>query len=466
MPEAQPGTEIELRFVGGTLELRGLRPEPAASAAVLPGACSWDARTSCHRAPARAYAEIVRACRQQGLVLRDAARAYGTLSSGLQVQKALRPFQSEALDAWRGAGRRGLVVLPTGAGKSHVALLAIDATRRHTLVVAPTLDLVRQWYDLLRTSFLEPVGIVGGGDHRIEPITVTTYDSAYLHMEHFGARFGLVVFDECHHLPGESYALAAQFSLAPYRLGLTATPERADGRERLFPELVGEIVYRRDIAELSGEYLADYRVEQIRVALTESERTAYEEARAVYRDFVRSQGIRMSSPRGWSEFILRSSISAEGRRAMKAYQLQKSIAFSAPSKLRYVEHLLQAHCRDRVLVFTERNQYAYELARRFLIPVITQQTKVSERSAILEDFSSGVYNAIASSKVLNEGVDIPAANVGIVLSGSGSVREHVQRLGRILRKQADKRAVLYEIVSDDTAELQTSARRREHVAYD
>jgi superfamily II DNA or RNA helicase len=357
------------------------------------------------------------------------------------------------------------VVLPTGAGKSLVALLAIDAVRRDTLVVAPTLDLVAQWYDLLRTSFLEAVGIVGGGEYRLEPLTVTTYDSAYLHMEHFGARFGLVVFDECHHLPGESYSLAAQFCLAPYRLGLTATPERADGRERLLRELVGEIVYRRDIAELSGEYLADYHVEQIRVALTAAERTAYEQARAVYRGFLQEQGIRMSSPQGWSEFILRSSISTEGRRAMKAYQLQKRIAFSAPSKLQYVEHLLHVHRQDRVLLFTERNQYAHELARRFLIPVITQETKVSERSAILEDFAAGVYNALASSKVLNEGVDIPQANVGIVLSGSGSVREHVQRLGRILRARDGKRAILYELVTGDTGETYTSDRRREHSAY-
>jgi superfamily II DNA or RNA helicase len=90
---------------------------------------------------------------------------------------------------------------------------------------------------------------------------------------------------------------------------------------------------------------------------------------------------------------------------------------------------------------------------------------VSERSAILEAFADGVCNAIATSKVLNEGVDIPAANVGIVFSGSGSVREHVQRLGRILRKQDGKRAVLYELVSSNTAEERTSTRRREHRAY-
>ena len=84
---------------------------------------------------------------------------------------------------------------------------------------------------------------------------------------------------------------------------------------------------------------------------------------------------------------------------------------------------------------------------------------------MLARLADGTYRALATSKVLNEGVDIPAASVAIVISGSGAVREHVQRLGRILRPQAGKRAVLYELVTADTAEQYTSDRRREHVAY-
>lgn len=118
-----------------------------------------------------------------------------------------------------------------------------------------------------------------------------------------------------------------------------------------------------------------------------------------------------------------------------------------------------------MLLFTESNKAAYDLSRRFLVPVITHQTKVTERSEILEDFGTGTYNTLATSKVLNEGVDMPDANVGVVISGSGSVREHVQRLGRILRKREGKKAVLYELVASDTSEMFTSDRRREHVAY-
>ena len=452
---------VRLRFVGGTIEVEGLEPGDP----LVPPECKWDARSRCHRAPAVAYAAIVLALHRAKVPYEDEARRYEELPGGLVVHRAPRPYQAEAIEAWKAHRGRGVVVLPTGAGKSHVALMAIDDKRRSALVVAPTLDLVRQWYDLLRTSFAQEVGIVGGGDHQVRPLTVTTYDSAYIHMEHLGHRFGLVVFDEVHHLPGETYTLAAKLAIAPYRLGLTATPERTDGREELLTDLVGPTVYRRDIIEMSGDYLADYETVQITVDLSPEERQAYDEARAIYRGFVMAQGIRMSSPHGWAEFIKRSAASEQGRRAMAAYRTQRHLAFAAPAKLAYVEQLLDEHRRDRAIVFTQDNATAYAISRRFLVPVITHQTKVSERSQILSRLAEGTYRAVVTSKVLNEGVDVPDANVAIIVSGSGSVREHVQRLGRVLRKKGDKRAILYELVTANTSEQFTSERRREHSAY-
>jgi superfamily II DNA or RNA helicase len=298
---------------------------------------------------------------------------------------------------------------------------------------------------------------------------VCTYDSAHLHMDHLGDRFGLVVFDECHHLPGPAYALAARAAVAPFRLGLTATLERADGRHTELDELVGPVVYRKDIVDLSGAYLSDYETVRLTVELAPEDRAAHDAERALYRDFVTKNGIRMSSPSGWSDFVIRSSRTEDGRRAMQAYRRQREIAFAAPAKLDYLSLLLDRHRADRALLFTQDNATAYEISRRFLVPVITHETKVRERSEILaglaEGPASGGYGAIVTSKVLNEGVDIPSASVAVVLSGSASVREHVQRLGRILRPQNGKHAVLYELVTAGTSETSTSARRREHSAY-
>ncbi|MCP4447140.1 MAG: DEAD/DEAH box helicase [Myxococcales bacterium] len=453
---------IELRFALGTLEIQGIDKDDAA---ILPPSCLWDSRTACFRVPASQYAPVIMALLRERQPYEDNARRYEVLKDGLQVRRDPRPYQEEALAAWKQSSSRGVVVLPTGAGKSHVAVLGIEAIQRDTLIVAPTLDLVAQWYDLLRTSFRCEVGVVGGGEYQVEALTVTTYDSAFLHMDKLGARFGLVVFDECHHLPSDAFSLAAKSCLAPYRLGLTATPERADGRHELLRDLIGPTLFRRDVGELAGDYLADYHVERIFVDLTTEERRSYDEARGFYRSFVESQGIRMSSATGWSDFVMRSAQSERGRQAMRAYQAHKQLAFAAPSKLLYVESLLHKHRRDRMILFTERNKAAYEISRRFLVPVITHQTKVTERSDILQDFSEGHYNVLATSKVLNEGVDIPDANVAVILSGSGSVREHVQRLGRILRKKGDKTATLYELIASGTSEEFTSSRRREHSAY-
>ena len=445
--------------MAGTVEIRGL-PETT----VIPQA-SWDPRSACFRAPAVQYAPILRALSQRGEPVDDQARSYETLSLKITMAREPRPYQREALDAWLTQRGRGVVVLPTGAGKTHVAVMAMVERPRSTLVVAPTLDLVRQWYDLLRTTFDMEIGLIGGGEYNLHPVTVTTYDSAHLHMEHLGARFGLVVFDECHHLPSGAYAHAARACLAPFRLGLTATPERNDGRERDLTSLVGPIVYRRAIGDLVGDYLAEYDTAQLLVPLSEEERAEYEKAREAYRGFLRAHGISMRDPAGWATFIRMSARSEEGRAAMRAYRRQRELAFSAPGKLERLRRLLDLHNRDHAIVFTQDNAIAYRIATQFLLPIITHQTKVKERSEILERFAKGTYGAIVTSKVLNEGVDVPDANVAIVISGSGSVREHVQRLGRVLRRQGDKQALLYELVSEGTSEALTSERRRDHDAY-
>jgi superfamily II DNA or RNA helicase len=308
--------------------------------------------------------------------------------------------------------------------------------------------------------------LLGGGYYELQPLTVTTYDSAYIHLERWGHLYGLLVFDEAHHLPGPSYKAAAEGSIAPFRLGLTATPERADGQEALLPELIGPLVYRREIPELSGQFLAEYRVERLYVELSAEEQERYHLARDKYRGFVEERGISMGGANGWRRFLQETYRSPEGRAAFLAFREQKRISQAAPSKLRLLEQLLERHHGDRALVFTAENAGVYQIARRFLVPAITHQTKAKERREVLLKFCAGEFPVLVTSQVLNEGVNVPEANVGIVLSGTGSVREHVQRLGRLLRKHGAKQAVLYEVVTRGTAEEFVSDRRRQHDAYD
>jgi superfamily II DNA or RNA helicase len=452
---------IRLGFEGGTLAVTGSTQELLDT---LPH-CQFDPRTGCHRALAHHYRALVEHLRGRRLAYQDDARAYAPTPWRLRTSRDPFPHQAEALEVWWKAGGRGVVVLPTGTGKTFLAVLAIQRAGRPAIVVTPTIDLLNQWYGELLTAFETPVGLIGGGHYEIRELTVTTYDSAYIHLERWGHRFGLLVFDECHHLPGPSYIAAAQGSLAPFRLGLTATPERTDGQESLLTEMIGPMVFRREIRELAGDYLAEYRVERLYVELSVEEEARYRQAREQYRAFVDEKGIAMSGPHGWQRFIQETCRSKEGRAAFLAYREQRRLALAAPAKLQVLGRLLERHRGDRVLVFTHDNATVYEIARRFLVPAITHQTKAKERRHILEAFQAGEYSVVVTSRVLNEGVDVPAANVGVVLSGTGTVREHVQRLGRLLRKHGEKQAVLYEVVTRGTAEEFTSDRRRQHHAY-
>jgi superfamily II DNA or RNA helicase len=452
---------IHLAFEGGTVVVTGGTPEQLAA---LP-LCKHDSRADVYRAEGRGYRPLVEHLRANSIAYKDEARAWQPTPWPLRTSRDPFPHQSEAVQTWWGAGGQGVVVLPTGTGKTFMAILAIHKTARPALVVTPTIDLLHQWYGELKIAFGVDVGALGAGEYDIRPLTVTTYDSAHRYVERWGNLFGLVVFDECHHLPGPSYLMAAVGSLAPFRLGLTATPERTDGQEGVLDALIGPLVYRREIKELAGDFLADYRVERLYVELTPEEDAAYRQNRDHYRQFCADRGISMSSATGWQRFIQETSRSREGRAAFQAYREQRRLALAAPAKLQLLERLLDRHRRDRMLIFTYDNATVYQIARRFLVPAITYQTRARERRHILECFQTGEYPIVVTSRVLNEGVDVPAANVGIVLSGTGTVREHVQRLGRLLRKHGEKQAVLIEVVTRGTAEEFTSERRRQHHAY-
>ncbi len=452
---------LRVAYEGGTIVVTDGAAEQLA---LLPG-LRFDVRTNVYRAEAIDYRPLIEHLVRNKIAYVDDAKSWVETPWPLRASRDPFPHQAEALHTWSNSGKRGIAVLPTGTGKTFLAIMAIQKIGRPTLVVTPTIDLLNQWWAELRVAFDVPVGMVGGGTYDFQPLTVTTYDSAHLYVERWGHRYCLLVFDECHHLPGPSYMNAAIGSMAPYRLGLTATPERADGQEHLLTRAIGPIIYRREIKELTGDFLADYRVERLYVELTAEEQEQYRLAREQYRQFVSEQGISMSGPSGWSRFIQESCRSREGRAAFQAYREQRRLALAAPAKLEVLEKLLELHRRDRVLIFTHDNATVYQIARKHLVPAITHQTKAKERREILEGFHSGAYTILATSRVLNEGVDIPAANVGIVLSGTGTVTEHVQRLGRLLRKQTDKQAHLYEVVTRGTVEEYTSERRRQHHAY-
>jgi superfamily II DNA or RNA helicase len=444
-----------LFFQGGTVVLNGIPQQQPVYPAFRWVKGRW-------RCEAYHYAALQPWLAEQGIS--DGVPRWHPLTLEVRDTRQPHDYQLAALAAWEKQAQRGSVVLPTGAGKTFLAIQAIRQVGHSTLVVAPTIDLLHQWYARLTNSLGCDVGLYYGGEKYILPITVTTYHSAGDLVADFGNSFKLVIFDEVHHLPAPHWGETALMLPAPYRLGLTATYPTAQeqGRDRWsLDQLIGPIVYEKRLEELVGHQLAEYRTERIRVDLTWDERQRYEAFHAVYTSYIRAQRLpRRFGPHWWLELLRLSANDPDARRAVLARQHIQRLLAGAAGKLDSLDRLLREHCHEQALIFSESNEVVYRISTRYLIPALTHETKAAERKAILEGFQHGRYRAIVTSKVLNEGVDVPEAKIAIVLGGSAGAREYIQRLGRVLRKVGNRQAVLYELIVRNTVDVGRAQRRR------
>lgn len=441
---------MKLTFDRGTIQVRGNVRVPNST---------WDERSKTFRAMALHYKDIIDFLKVSGIDFRDSVLNLIPCPK-LQSSIALRDYQKQAMDAWIANDNRGVIVLPTGSGKTILGIKAISLLNTPTIVVAPTLDLVDQWRSMLKEALKVDVGVLGGGERDVKAVTVSTYDSAYIHADRLGNRFGLIIFDEVHHLPAEGYKNIAEMFASPFRMGLTATFEREDGLHKELNRLVGGKIFEKKVNDLAGYYLSPFRLEKIVVELTEEEKKEYEINQKIFSNYLAGSNLSIRNSAGFQDLVMRSGRDPKARRALLARNKARDIAFNSISKIGKLSEILEKHKDGRVFIFTEHNKLVHRISRAFLIPSITYRTTSNERSDILSRFRSGVYKAVVTSKVLDEGIDVPDADVGIVLSGTGSERAFIQRLGRILRKKEGKAAVLYEIVSAETSENNTARRRK------
>jgi len=341
--------------------------------------------------------------------------------------------------------------------------MAVAEAGVRTLVVVPTIELLHQWRDALAERLGYPVsevGVVGGGRRTVRDLTVITYDSAAMPSRRLDG-FGLLVVDEVHHLPARAYRAIAAKVDAPFRLGLSATPERSDGAHRDLDRLVGPVVFRRGAAELARDrHIAEYDEKRLHVDLAPDERAEYDRAMDEYRWYIAANRRSLGPPQAiFAELIRRSVHDPAARSALRAHHRARMIALNAEAKVACTRELLDRHRDDKVIVFSEYNAMVDLLSERLLLPAITHRTPAAERRQILDRFRDGAYAKLVTGRVLNEGVDVPDANVAIVVSGSATTREYIQRLGRVLRPK-EKRAKLYELVARKTTEGRTARKRR------
>lgn len=449
--EVALGRGMRIRFDRGTLVLEAEHDgeEPGAIAGA-----AWDHELRAWRIPAERHAALTEQLAAADVRISDELRDRRACLPW--TLPALRWYQDAALARWQAASWRGVIALPTGSGKTMVALAAIARLGVAALCLVPTRVLLDQWARVLAACTSQPIGRLGDGDHAVEPVTVATYASAVSWAPRIGDRFGLVIVDEAHHVGAWCPTEIFEMLVAPARLGLTATPP--DNACELARH-VGPVVYTRSVTDLKGDGLADYEIVTMPIALERDERRRYSELRgrfaASYSAFQRAM-----PDAAWHEYVRDALQTIQGRAALAAWREYRALLAYPCGKRAALREILARHPDSRTLVFTADNATAYTIARELLVMPITCEIRRAERAQAIAGFRSGERPVLVSSQVLEEGFDVPDADVAIVVGGTASARSHVQRIGRVLRPRDGKRALVYELAVLETTEMSYVLRRR------
>ncbi|MFT5224083.1 MAG: superfamily II DNA or RNA helicase, partial [Glaciecola sp.] len=383
----------------------------------------------------------------------------------------LRTWQIDAFVAWAGADCRGVVEAVTGTGKTRLAIAAVRACLARggrALVIAPTLDLVEQWTKELRR--LVPgasIGRLGAGqaddlyEHHI--VVATPHSAAAVPVDVPPGCVGLLVADEAHRYGAPTWAVALRDAFT-MRLALTATYERNDdGVEDVLGPYFGSVVFSYGFAEAArDDVIAPFRVAFVGTDLDPIEREAYDahdkRAKELFRA-VRGSGGFPHDPRkaiaAAAALIARADGGGSANRQqvilakqwLSALRARREVAANAAGKVDLVRQLGPVLAGRRTLVFTDTVAQA-ELAARQLSMWGLRAEEVhgdlpkDKRKIRLAQFANGNLDAVAAPRVLDEGVDVPDADVAIVLAAFRTRRQMIQRLGRVLRRKDDGREAI------------------------
>ncbi len=374
-------------------------------------------------------AEVKRVLYEAGYPVRDERDLETGDDLAVTLELPLRDYQRDWVERFVDAGS-GVLVGPPGSGKTVAALGAMEAVGGETLVLVPSRELAGQWREeILAHTDLQPdqVGEYHGGEKARRPVTIATYSIAGMdrHRELFDSRrWGLVVLDEVHHVPAPVHRRAADLQ-ASHRLGLSATPVRGDDREEDIFTLVGPPVGTDWDALFDAGYVAQPTVE----------------IRYVPWDDEGARG-------AWA--------AADGHERRQA-------AATNPAKVPEVRRLLSEHPGRKALVFVDYLEQGEAIAEALSVPFVSGETPHARRRRLLQQFRDGTREVLVVSRVGDEGIDLPGAEVAVVASGlGGSRRQGAQRAGRTMRPEGT--AQVYVLATRGTREEEFARNRTRHLA--
>ncbi|WP_263020370.1 DEAD/DEAH box helicase family protein [Natronobiforma cellulositropha] len=374
-----------------------------------------------------AEAAIKRLLYEAGYPVRDERDLEGGDELAVELEVNLREYQRTWVERFEATGQ-GVFVGPPGSGKTVAAMAAIEAVGGETLILVPSRDLARQWQEaLLEHTSLEPaqVGQYHGGVKQVRPVTVATYQIAGMdrHRSLFDDReWGLVIFDEVHHVPSDVYRRSTHLQ-SRHRLGLTASAIREDDRQEEIFTLVGPPIGTDWAALFEAGFVAEPELEIRYVP--------------------------------WDDEAADEYAATEGR---ERYQ----VAASNRRKLEEIRYLLASHPTAKALVFVEYLEQGQEIADALDVPFLSGETPHHRRQALLEEFRRDERDVLVISRIGDEGLDLPTAEVAIVASGlGGSRRQGTQRAGRTMRPTGG--ALVYVLATRGTREEEFARRQLQHL---
>ena len=374
-------------------------------------------------------AEVKRRLYEAGYPVRDERDLETGDPLAVELELDLRPYQETWLSNFLDQ-QSGVLVGPPGSGKTVAAMGILAAVGGETLILVPGRELAGQWRaELLAHTTLGPdqVGEYHGGTKEIRPVTVATYRIAGMdqHRHLFDSReWGLIVYDEVQHLPSPVSRRTADLQ-SRHTLGLTSSPLREDDREGEIFTLVGPPIGTDWEALFEAGYVAEPEVE-IRYVPWNSETRQHE------------------------------YVSATGHE-------RRQLAATNPAKREEIEALLAETGDRQALVFVEYLDQGRAYADALDVPFISGETPHHRREKLFEEFREGTRRTLVVSRVGDEGIDLPNAEVAIVASGlGGSRRQGTQRAGRTMRPTG--RARMHVLATRGTREEEFARRRMQYLA--
>jgi superfamily II DNA or RNA helicase len=373
----------------------------------------------------------------------------------MQIDQKRLLEQQKIVQLWRDKLAKGTVIGPTGFGKSYVGILIIGYMNqknpdRTTIIIVPTLELKNQWESHV-------------AQHNLKNVTVTVINSAIKERK----ECDLIVLDEIHRYAANTFHLV--FSMIKYKfiLGLTATFDRSDMKHHIL-ERFAPIVYKMTLREArKKDYVSEFEVYNLGIELNETDRKEYEDLDKKFNwyfawfnhDFHKAQlvlkdriyaahfahGLKMDPKDAQVKAI----------NFFRIMQKRKQFIYHNRTKIEIVKQILEKY-PFKAIVFSEITDFANEVVTMMGTSARALHSKIpaKKRNEILENFKKedSDIRILSTSKMFDEGIDLPEISLAIITSGTSSKRQSLQRLGRVIRKKEGKKAFIFNIYIKDSQE--------------